>query len=481
MADIRDLVDVMARLNRRHQIYQLEYYKPYPYQIAFHNAEGYLTPGKPAQQRLLCAANKVGKTKCSAMEVAMHATGQYPAWWRGSVFRYAPEILVSGLTNDSVRDICQRELLGDPTNEKALGTGTIPINCIGKRRSKTGVPNAFDSVRVQHISGQWSRVYFRAYEQGWKKFQGIAFEVAWPDEEPPADIWSQLLRSTIARRNAIIFCSMTPEEGMTQVVAGFLNNLQKGQAVTHATWDDAPHLTPEVKEQRLLAFPEHEREMRSKGTPLAGAGLVFRILDKELVIDPIEIPRHWPQITGIDFGWDHPFAAARLAWDRDSDTVYMVSEYRESRAMPPMHAAAINAWGEWVPVAWPHDGLNTEKGTGDELIAHYRKAKVNVLPWQVSNPPNPGQKEGEGGNSVEAAIMEMNQRMETGRWKVFSTCKKWFQEKAMYHRDEKGRLVKLQDDLISASRYASMMLRHARTKSVLPARRMLQVVGARNW
>jgi hypothetical protein len=177
------------------------YYKPYPWQVANSITPQDLgTPGKPAAQRGAICANKIGKTTCAAMEVAIHATGLYPDWWKGTRFLSPPEILVCGLTNDSVRDIGQRELLGDPTDDKALGTGTIPKLKIGKRRPKTGVPNAFDSVRVQHVSGGWSRIYFRAYEQGWKKFQGIAFEVAWPDEEPPIEIWSQLIRAGLARK-----------------------------------------------------------------------------------------------------------------------------------------------------------------------------------------------------------------------------------------------------------------------------------------
>jgi len=478
---VRDLVAVLEKLDRRRQVYKLEYYRPYPYQEKFHNAEGYLTPGKPAEQRLLCAANKVGKTTCAATEIAMHATGRYPAWWKGNRFSHPVEILCSGVTNDSVRDIGQRELFGDSSDANAIGTGAVPIDCIGKIRGKAGVQNAYDTVQVRHVSGRWSRIFFRAYEQGWKKFQGIAFDVAWPDEEPPEEIWSQLLRSTIARRGAIILCTMTPEEGMTKVVSGFMNDLQKGQAIIGATWDDAPHLTPEVKAQRLSAFSPHERDMRSKGIPLFGAGLVFPVSEDQIIVEPREIPRHWPQITGIDFGWDHPFAAARLAWDRDSDTVYMTSEYRESRALPAIHAAAISAWGDWIPVAWPHDGLNTEKGTGDEFIELYRKAKVNLLSDKATNPPTPGQSEGEGGNSVEAPLLEMLTRMETGRWKVFSTCAKWLEEKRMYHRDQRGKLVKQMDDLISASRYAYMMLRHARTVSVLPARRAPAAAGLRNW
>lgn len=479
LAEVFRLADDLAHVK---SINRLKYYEPYPYQKQFHNAKGYLTD-TAASQRLLMAANKVGKTYSAAMEVSIHATGIYPDWWEGTRYLSPPEILVCGLTNDSVRDLGQRELLGDPTDDKALGTGTIPKLKIGKRRPKTGVPNAIDSVRVQHVSGGWSRIYFRAYEQGWKKFQGIAFEVAWPDEEPPIEIWSQLLRATLARKKAIIFCTMTPEEGMTEVVTAFTDSLQKGQALIGATWDDAKHLTADVKEQRLAALRPHERDMRSKGIPLQGAGLIFPVSDNDIVIDPIEIPRHWPQIVGVDFGisTQHPFSAANLAWDREGDCIYLTHEYQTTNDLPAAHADAIKSWGAWKPVSWPHDGLNREKGSGDELQQIYRNKGVNLLPWKATNPPTVGQVEGEGGNSVEASVLDMLDRMYQKKWKVFRTCTNWLKEKRMYHRDLKGKIVRMHEDLICASRYGGMMIRHARTMSVLPKRNSTGSVGLRMW
>ena len=199
-----------------------------------------------------------------------------------------------------------------------------------------------------------------------------------------------------------------------------------------------------------------------------------------MVVDPFEIPRHWPRIIGIDFGWDHPFGAVQLAWDRDSDVVYVVSDYRAERQTPAQHAAAVLPWGKWIPVAWPHDGLNTEKGTGDELRKAYLTEGINMLPWKATNPPQPGQDEGDGGNSVEASILAMYERMDTGRWKVFRTCRHWMEEQRTYHRDEQAKLVKLRDDTLCASRYAHMMLRHARTETI---RRRVQDIpmGITNW
>jgi len=199
-----------------------------------------------------------------------------------------------------------------------------------------------------------------------------------------------------------------------------------------------------------------------------------------LLIDPFEIPKHWRQITGIDFGWDHPFGAAKLAWDMDADVIYVIADYRESKALPGVHATTVNSWGEWIPVVWPHDGLNTEKSSAEPLIESYRKAHVNVWHEKATNPPSPGDDEGKGGNSVEAPLLEMLERMHTDRWKVFKTCRHWMEEKRMYHRDLNMKIVKYADDVISASRYAYMMRRHAITPYFKVKSKPVPI-GASNW
>jgi hypothetical protein len=69
----------------------------------------------------------------------------------------------------------------------------------------------------------------------------------------------------------------------------------------------------------------------------------------------------------------------------------------------------------------------------------------------------------DGGFGVEAAVIDMLDRMQTDRFKVFSTCGGWLSEFRLYHRKD-GIIQKLRDDLISSSRYAFMMRRFATTK-----------------
>jgi hypothetical protein len=149
--------------------------------------------------------------------------------------------------------------------------------------------------------------------------------------------------------------------------------------VTRMTLEDAEHYTPEQRAAIISSYPEHERDARTKGVPQLGSGLVFPLADELITTDPISIPRHWARINGLDFGWDHPFAAVSVAHDRDNDCLYVTNAHRESRSTPIIHAVAIKAWGSWIPCAWPHDGLQHDKGSGEALAAQYRTQGLNML------------------------------------------------------------------------------------------------------
>lgn len=222
--------------------------------------------------------------------------------------------------------------------------------------------------------------------------------------------------------------------------------------VTQMTIDDAEHYTDAQRTEIIASYPAYEREARTKGIPIMGSGRVFPIPEDDILCDPIVIPSIWSQIVGIDFGWDHPFAAVHCAWDKDADCFYVTKEYAARESTPVVHAAAIKPWGSWVPIAWPHDGMAHDKGSGEALRDQYDAQGLNMLPDKATHE--------DGGYGLEAGIFEMLDRMQTGRFKVFSTCTGWLQEYRLYHR-EKGLIVPIKDDRISASRYALMMRRDA--------------------
>lgn len=445
--------DRQVELVRRLRSSRLRHYVPYPWQEAFHEAGA----GNP--QRMLMAANRVGKTRCAAMEAAMHATGLYPAWWRGRRFHASTLGWACGLTSESVRDIVQKELLGP---EGGHGTGALPATQLAKvTYRRAGVSAVVDAIRVRHVSGGQSLIILKSYDQGWRKYQGTAPDWIWLDEEP-ADfrIATECMTRLLTTRGTLLV-TFTPLLGETELVRHFTRPIAAGIYLKGATWNDAPHLDAGARAQLEAAMPEHERKARITGVPMLGSGRVFPLDEAEIVIDPFELPRHYPRIAGVDFGIDHPFAACWLAWDREGDCVFLYDEYRKSGEVPAIQAEAIRRRGDWIPISWPEDGLQRDKGSGRPLRDLYFDHGLRMLP----EPAAYGDKRG---RAVEPGVLDMLERMKTGRWKVFRTCTAWLEEFRSYHRKD-GRIVKRFDDAISASRYALMaMPSHAAIKP-LPA------------
>ena len=448
-------VSLISEIQEVKETNKLDWYKPYDYQRSFHSGKD--DENHQARQKLLMAANKTGKTFCGAFELAVHLTGQYPDWWDGTRFDRPIKAWAAGNTSANTRDIVQAECLGEPGDEEDFGKGAIPKNCILSKERSPGIPNAFSTVLVKHLSGKSSKLFFKSYEQGAEQWMGKAVDVVWMDEEPPQPIYSQALRATL-KTSGLTYMTFTPEKGVTRVVSSFMNDLKPKQQLFHATWDDAPHLDPETKDEILAALPPHERDMRSKGIPVLGSGLVFPVDEDKVLIEPIALEDHWPKIAGIDFGFDHPTAVVWAAWDREEDCVYIYDCYRQAKAPPQVHASAIRTRPHWIPMAWPHDGNRRDSMGNPGLAEQYRNAGVNMLPFHFEHPPAIGEKKG--GNSVEVGIMEMLQRMENGQFKVFNTLTDWFQEFRMYHRKD-AKIVPIRDDLMAASRYCVMSLRFA--------------------
>ncbi len=228
--------------------------------------------------------------------------------------------------------------------------------------------------------------------------------------------------------------------------------------VTKMTLFDAEHYSDEQRATIIESYPEYERQARVYGEPSVGSGRIFPFSEEVVKCDPFARPAHWPLVAAMDFGWDHPTAAVLVWWDREGDVMYVTQSYRQSRQTPRVHAAALKQWGKdfsepGLPWAWPHDGLQHDKGSGQQLASLYRQEGLNMQPGPVQFP--------EGGNSVEAGLMLMYQRLQSGRLKVFASCSDWFEEFRLYHRKD-GQVVKQQDDLMAATRYALMALAQAR-------------------
>jgi len=404
--------------------------------------------GATKRERMACAANRVGKTEVGAHEVAIHATGKYPADWQGRRFSGPIIAWVAGDTSLSTRDVPQLKLMGPPG---AHGTGAIPKADILGTKPSRNVPDGLDYVMVRHVSGDISYIYFKSFDQGRERWQGTAIHVLWCDEEPPPDIYAEGL-TRIATTKGIALLTLTPLKGRTELVDRFLMSDDPDRGVVHATIDDALHISPEERERIVRGYRPFERAARARGEPLLGEGRVFTTPEEIIACDPFTVPTMWKRIGGMDFGIGHPAGFVELAHDTSTDIAYLTKAFRIADQTPFVHCEVLKGWK--TPVwAWPHDGAARDKGSGEALASIYARHGLTIRPERSQFE--------DGSISFEAGITEMEMRFESGRLRVFRQHSDWFEEYRHLHRT-KGEVVKVRDDLLSATRTALMSLRYAK-------------------
>ena len=209
------------------------------------------------------------------------------------------------------------------------------------------------------------------------------------------------------------------------------------KAVVFMGWKDAPHLSAEAQEALLASYSPHERDARTKGIPQLGSGAIYPVPESEITCKPFDLPAYWPRGYGMDVGWNRT-AAVWGAHDRDADVVYLYSEHYRGNAEPSIHAEAIRSRGVWMPGVIDPASRSRGQRDGEQLLNDYVQLGLNLNTAQ---------------NAREAGLLEVWQRLSTGRLKVFDSLQSWLTEYRLYRRDEKGIVVKERDHLMDATRY----------------------------
>jgi hypothetical protein len=421
------------------------------------------------QQTMVLAGNRTGKTMSAGYHTACDLTGDYPDWWTGFRFNFGPNFMVGGIDNIQLKNVVQKELFGDVTHS-ALGKKTFTGNWIhpseiGRITWSKVTTDLAQSVEVIGKNGM-GMCNLRSYSQGKTgnkslTFAGTSLDGLWIDECPDDALIGQFVVRTMTgcyNKGGRIRYTMTPELGLTKLVANFMESRGKHQTlIGPVSWAQCPHLTLDVQEMMLDGIPEHEQDMRKKGVPMFGEGLVFPIKESRIKIPiasgdgaGLTSKSYLKYIRAIDLGINHPTAIVWLAFDPEIDCIYLLKCYAERGDAAAVHAAAANAYMEFAPIVFPHDIDMREKGSGKTLRRYYSEAGLsNSLDF----------KNKDGSIFVEPGIQELYDRMKTGRFKVVDTPENepFFREMRQYHRED-GKIVPLDDDVISAVRYGAMMI-----------------------
>jgi len=376
-------------------------------------------------------------SEAGAYEVTCHLTGLYPHWWTGRRFSHPVEIWACGTNSQTTRDIVQAKLLGPSWD---VGSGTVPHHLIADTTTARGLPGAIETAYVKHTSGGTSVLSFKSYEQGRSSFEGTAKHVVWCDEEPPQDVYTELMYRTITTKG-IVIVTFTPLQGMSDVVRGYLEPesdvAHQMQTFVQAGWEDVPHLDADEQKALLATTPLYQIAARTKGEPALGSGAIYPIAESDVIVPTAPIPDEWPKAYGMDVGWNRT-AVVWGAINPASGVVTLYDEHYQAQGEPASHAAAVRARGDWMRGVIDPASLGSSQIDGRQLMEVYAKMGLHLDPAV---------------NAVEAGLTEVWNLLVSGRLKVQAHLHNWRSEFRKYHRDDKGRIVKAHDHLMDATRY----------------------------
>lgn len=441
-----------ARADNRLSLYYPDEDRPgFPARAKYQKHLEFFAAGKTTFARLAMCANGFGKTEgLGGYEVICHARGWYPEWWPGCRFERPIEIWIAGNTRETTRDIQQTKLLGRPYEE---GVGMIPRAWVdyGSIKRISNTAGAISSFRVRRVDGKFSYIAFKSYDQGLSSFYGTEKDIIWLDEPPPVDIYSQCVARTRNRTGAMVMVTATPIEGRTETIKLFLDQEDQSRTVIRAGWKHAPHLDEEWKKNARANTPAYLLSAVENGEPSMTGMAVYPIQEKEFVVDPFPIPKHYKWVFGLDTGL-HNTASLWCAYDADKDTLYFVSDYKAGAVSTSgdvidysIHAVRIKSRSKILSgmddMPGVADAAAVNIKDGSKMLDLYRGCGLSLIL------PN---------KAVDAGISKLTERLINGKAKVFKTCELFLDEYRSYRTNDDGKIIKTNDHLLDCARYICM-------------------------
>lgn len=453
-------------------------FKPYDYQKRFYDA------GATYKQRYLRAGNRTGKTYGAAYEMAMHLTGLYPDWWQGErVTGSGHRFACIGISLDSVAKVMQKELFGveDARVKSELGRGAIPIDHIELDEGWNSDGAVIRSCKIKSVYGGYNTIMFYG-SNNIDALMGLTLKGVWLDEEPPfnsLELYSQAVTRT-ATTGGFVMLTATPEQGMTPLNKMYETNEDKFLYLQSVSWDECPHITPEIAKQLLAGIAKYQHDMRMKGLPVLGQGAVFQYDETDLMVQDVNYRDDWLICGAIDIGHrKDPSVVSFAVCDPSFQHYYLLHQIyldqdRSSRAI----ADAIKA--SPFPnalIVVPHDGGGEAPEATSNQLEYFG---INTFKGHFNNPTETrlGFKIPSGKGVInhramkEPGLSTMRFYFDEGYLKVHQSCNEWFKEMRSYYYKPNNGIQEPTgpDHCIDSSRYAFMSLLNNRYTTIAQAK-----------
>lgn len=461
-----EAVRILAELGRRIRENNFLTFKPYPTQREAVESDKPITT--------MFGANQSGKSHTAAHRMTWDSLGIYPEWYEGPRTATSIDSWVVGQTNESTRDTCQKKLFGPDPNKPGEGGLIPPSKILGKPSFRHNIPGAFDTVRVEHVSGQVSTIQFKSYSMGFESLMGWTGHRIWVDEEPPWDCFSEL-KLRVAATKGLIFVTFTPLQGKTPLYLSLSDPTNPHIWFGWLTAEEAGHLGAEHIEEMRRLFANDPAGFRARvyGTAEARTGLVYPCPVGDLLIPRFDPEPTWLHLGALDFGWSHPTAALAAAKNPDTGDVFIFDAYRQSKLRAETHIENLRPMGlgNAFPFVCDPSAEQTEKSSGEKLLEVWNDALYGNDSWRYTPPSDRWLIKAN--NAVRPGIEVVQSYMDTHKLYLMEGAPEMLLEELREYRyaqpskdgTSKPRVHKIGDDLCDCLRYLLVEIGRARPRT----------------
>ena len=180
------------------------------------------------------------------------------------------------------------------------------------------------------------RIYFGSADNPFS-LEGVHVHAAWMDEagQMKREAWDVVLRR-VGFYNGRVLITTTPYN-LGWLKTEFYDRWKAGDSnydVIQFPSIENPYYPREEFERAKRDLPDWMFRMFYLGEFARPEGLVYDCFNPSVhLVEPFDIPKDWPRVIGVDFGYNNPFAAIWLAVDPDNN-VFAYKEYYQREKLP---------------------------------------------------------------------------------------------------------------------------------------------------
>lgn len=368
------------------------------------------------------AGNGSGKTYCAAYKLARFLAETEPP------DRYTPFWILSKNMEQATGNCWAQNLATFLTDEY--------IQDIRWHNKTQGLPK---SIILKPKNGKSFVLEFKSYDMSQDRLMGANIIGFWTDESCPWPILVELIARCRKWKGPRIY-TLTPLSPDVDLEKAYNDKKDGWKFYRFNTVKalEAGHVDPNYVRHIEENEMEELIETRLSGAFASWAGLIFKNFSLNIhVIDPIDIPRTFIRMRGIDFGWSHETACVWAARDPNNKKYYITQEYYKDQGSLEQHVLAINEGWEYSN---PCYGATYTDWQAAQMRHEFAIRGIPNLPadkWVL-----PG-------------IGRMQALFRQKRLFIFKNCEKLIEQVRIYAWDPKkmDQPIKKNDDLVDSLRY----------------------------